>query len=103
MPRCWRFPCVVMLCSSTAEAIIRESEFTCWMISGDAADRLYGLSGRFLDGFDAFADVFRGRIGLLGEFLDLRGHDRETLAGVSARAASIVAFSANRLVCSAMS
>ena len=51
-----------------------------------------------LDGLDLPGDLFGGPRRLIGETLDLGRYDREALAGLPGRAASIVAFKASRLV-----
>ena len=66
---------------------------------GDGVDRALGVG---LNRRDFLADVLGGLGGLLGQFLDFVGDDGESLARFPARAASIVAFKASRLVCCAM-
>nr|BFE80312.1 hypothetical protein GCM10020093_029130 [Planobispora longispora] len=65
-------------------------------------DRRDGGIGVVLNGPDPAGDVLGGLGRLLGQVLDLGGDHGEALAGVAARAASMVAFRASRLVCSAM-
>ena len=71
---------------------------------GDAVDRSANLLSRNQDLIVNLAGDFgRGFCRLPGEDLDFRGVDRKTLTGPSpARAATIVAFRARRLVCSAI-
>ena len=67
----------------------------------DGVDRLAGVAGNALNARDLVGD-FLGRLaGLMGEILHLGGDHRKSLAASPARAASIVAFSARRLVCEA--
>jgi hypothetical protein len=55
-----------------------------------------------LNGVDFMADVFGGFGGLLGEFFDFVGDDGKAFSSFPARAASMVAFKASKLVCWAM-
>ncbi len=56
-----------------------------------------------LNRLDERGDIFRRAAGVFGELADFVGDHRETAAPSPARAASIAAFSASRLVCSVMS
>jgi len=69
---------------------------------GDAVDRLDRLLGGALDLRDAGADLLGGVRGLACQALDLRRTTAKPLPASPARAASMVALSASRLVCSAM-
>ena len=79
----WAISLVVMDCSSTAEAMVLETSLTLpitLVISPIAVTR---LAGGVLNRLDAFSDIVGGLGRLLGQFLDLGGDDRETLAGVT--------------------
>jgi hypothetical protein len=70
-----------------------------------AADFLDGvdrLLRRGLDAADLLTDLTGRLRGLLSQCFDFRSHDRKTAAGLTGRAASMVAFKASRLVCPAM-
>ena len=80
-----------------------EASVPAWVRVGGVADELDGLVGLALDAGDQLAGV-GGRLGgALGELADLVGDDGEALPRSPARAASIAAFSASRLVWRAMS
>ena len=93
--------CVEAPCSSTAEQWPNRSGH-CGDGPPISIDRADGFFGRGLDAGNLAGDLPGGLGGLPGKGLHLGGHDRESLAGLAARAASIVAFSASRLVWPAM-
>ena len=94
---------VVAFCSSTAVAIVREILLIWSMTALMMAMASTAALGVSLDRFDLAADVFGGLGGLLGQFFHFVGYDSEALARLlPARAASMVAFEASRLVCCAM-
>ena len=67
---------------------------------GDADDGLDRFLRRLLDVGDLGGDFIGRPGGLVGQILDFGGHHGKALAGGSpARAASMVAFKARRLVC----
>ena len=78
----WAISRVVMLCSSTAEAMVREASFT-WVTTRLISERLHRFARRSLDALDAAANIFGGLRGLLGQLLDFGGHDGKALAGVA--------------------
>lgn len=66
------------------------------------SDGRYRLLGTALQRSDMGLDIARGLLGLAGQGSHFVGHHRETTPALPARAASMAALSASRLVCSAM-
>ncbi len=89
-------------CSSTAAAIEVATAADLADPPGDARDRRDRLAGRSLDLGDLPRDLVRGPGSLLGQRLHLGGDHREALTRSPARAASMVALRARRLVWPAM-
>ena len=69
--------------------------------AGDTFQNETRLAGGRLYGPHLLFDPFGCCGSLAGQFLDLMGNDRETLASLTGPGASMVAFSANSLVCAA--
>jgi hypothetical protein len=91
-----------VLCCSTAAAV--EVTLT------DALDRLpdgferrHNISGDAVERSDFFGDLVGGLLRLIGRILDLGCRDGKSRPASPARADSIVALSANKLICPVMS
>jgi hypothetical protein len=100
--RCGLISLVVAVCSSTAAAMVAWIWWICWMIAITSLMAVRAPPGVALDGCDALRDLGRGAAGLAGQVLDLVGDHGEAAPSSPARAASMVAFSASRLVCAAI-
>ena len=74
---------VVMLCSSTAEAIVREASFTRVTTSAMRLIAVMAWPDEALDAFHPLADIVGGLGGLAGELFDLGGHHGKAFPGVA--------------------
>ena len=95
--------------SSTASPIRRKAARVCSTTAAPSCGAVRailddgdGLAGFALDRADQAGDLLGRALGLLGELADLLGDHGEPLPCSPARAASIAALSASRLVCSAI-
>ena len=93
----------VTLCSSTAEAIVRDASFTLPIELRDLGNRLDRLTDGCLDALDPLANVVVAPAVCLASSFTSVATTANPFPASPARAASIVAFKASRLVCSAIS
>jgi hypothetical protein len=69
----------------------------------DGFERRYNISRDAVERSDFFGDLVGGLLRLIGRILDLGCHDGKSRPASPARADSIVALSANKLICPVMS
>lgn len=93
---------VVAVCSSTADAIGELVVVDARHDAGDFGDGGDGVGGVVLDRVDPARDVFSRSRGLLGELVDLAGHDRDSLACFAGPGRLDGGVQGQQVVCSAI-